>query len=75
MSKEEKSKINIEKYAKIMRNGLFCCSFLLLLGMFVFQYLVINKYYMTVYCPVVIICMVIFFVVYGQSSKIKLNDK
>jgi hypothetical protein len=74
-TKEGKKKINIKVYAKVMRNILFSSSFLLFLGMFVFQYLDVYKYYMLIFFPVVIIGMVIFLVTYGKSSKINLNDK
>jgi hypothetical protein len=68
MSKEKKQKISIEKYAKVMRNVLFSSSFMLFLGMFVFQYIGIYKYFMPVYYPIIIIGLIIFMVIYHKSS-------
>ena len=74
LSKEEKKKINIKKYAKAKRNALFLCSLILILGMFVFQYFDIYQYYMLIFAPIVITGMVIFFMKYYNSCKIKFDD-
>ncbi len=71
MPKEEKKKYNIKKYAKVMRNVFFIASLLIFSGAFIFQYLGISEYGTPIYFMTVIIGMVIFLIVYGQSKKIK----
>ena len=66
MPKARKKIISIEKYAKVWRTVLLSFSFLSVLGMLVFQYLGIYKYFMFIYFPIIIIAMLIFLIVYHK---------
>ena len=68
MSKEKRKRINIEKYTKVMRNTFFSFSFMLIMGMFVFQYFGIYKYFMMIYFPIIIIGFLIFMIIYHKPS-------
>jgi hypothetical protein len=74
MPKEQKKKYDIEKLAKMMRNVLFVAPFLLLAGMFVFQYFEIYQYFMIVYYPIVIVGMVVFLFTRGNSKKMQSKE-
>jgi len=71
MSETKKKKYDIEKFAKAMRNVFFTGSFLMFTGMFFIQDFGLMSYFNMI----IIIGMVIFLIVYGQSKKIKLTKE